>query len=130
MSKTGENFSIINTTKGRLPSGPFAKIKSKILGDIYSLSLNFVGTKKIQSLNSKYRKINKSTDILSFPLSKNEGEIFICPKIAKIKAPKFGRNEKDFIIFLFIHGLVHLLGHDHGQKMENIETKFRKKFAI
>jgi len=130
MQKFEESFSIINMTKGKLPSLPFLKMKEKILGKNYSLSLNFVGVKTIKTLNSSYRKVYKPTDILSFPLLKKEGEIFICPQIAKIKAVEFHRDEKNFTAFLFIHGLVHLSGYDHGEKMEAVENKYRKYFHI
>jgi len=130
MYKLEESFSITNKTKGKLPSLPFVKIKEKILGKDYSLSLSFIGPKAIKSLNSTYRKVNKPTDILSFPLSKKEGEIFICPKIAIVKAVKFQRNQTNFLFFLFIHGLVHLSGYDHGKKMEAVENKYRKYFHI
>ena len=123
-------FSIINETKGRLYSLPFNFVKNKILGKKYDLSLVFIGEKKIHSLNKKYRKMDFPTDILSFVLSKKSGEIFICPKIARSEAKKFHKNEKDFIFSLFIHGLVHLLGFNHGNKMEKMEAKYGKIFKI
>jgi probable rRNA maturation factor len=125
-----KKFLIINETKGKLSSLPFDKIKNKILGKKYELNLIFVSDKKIQALNKTYRKVNSSTDILSFPIDKNSGEIFICEKIAKKKAKDFEREYNNFIAFLFIHGNVHLLGYDHGNKMEAEEFKFRKFFKI
>ena len=125
-----EKFSIINETKGKLPSLPFVQIKNKILGENYELDLIIVDEKKIYSLNKTYRNVNSSTDILSFPISENAGEIFICEKIAEKKAVDFERKYNNFIAFLFIHGCVHLLGHDHGDEMEKIETKYRKVFKI
>ena len=127
---TNKTFIIINETKGKLPSLPFEKIKNKILGKKYELDLVFVSEKKIHALNKTYRKVNKPTDILSFPLSKNSGEIFICQKIAEKKASDFEREFENFIAFLFVHGNVHLLGYDHGNKMEAVEAKFRKIFKI
>ena len=108
----------------------FELIKKTILGSKYELSLVFIAPKKIQSLNKIYRKINKPTDILSFPLSKTTGEIFICKSEAKKEMVKFGRTFENFLTYLFIHGLVHLKGHDHGPKMEKVEAKFRRKFGI
>ena len=125
-----QKFSIINETKGKLPSLPFEQIKNKILGKNYELDLIFVGEKKIHSLNKTYRKVDSPTDILSFPISKDCGEIFICQKIAEKKAKVFERELKNFISFLFVHGNVHLLGYDHGNKMESVEEKFRKVFKI
>ncbi len=127
---TNKTFLIVNETKGKLPSLPFVKIKNKILGKKYELNLIFVSDKKIHTLNKTYRKVDSPTDILSFPLDKNSGEIFICKKIANKKAKDFEREHNNFLSFLFIHGCVHLLGYDHGDKMETIETKFRKNFKI
>jgi len=126
-----EQFSIINETKGiRQRRMPFLEIKNKILSKKYELDLIFVEDKKIHELNKTYRKVDSPTDILSFPIDKNSGEIFICEKLAKIKAVDFGREYSNFLSFLFIHGCVHLLGYDHGNKMESIEVKFRKIFKI
>lgn len=125
-----ENFSITNETKGKLPSLPFEKIKNKILGNKYELSLIFVTEKKIHALNKTYRKVNSSTDILSFSIDKNFGEIFICQKYSIKKAKEFERECNNFIAFLFIHGCVHLQGFDHGTKMEKEEVIYRKYFKI
>ena len=125
-----DNFSIVNETKGRLPSLPFSLYKNKILGKKYELDLIFVNEKKIRALNKTFRKKDSSTDILSFPIDKNLGQIFICEKIAKKKAKEFEREYNNFIAFLFIHGAVHLLGHEHGNKMEKLEGKYRKIFKI
>jgi probable rRNA maturation factor len=124
------NFSIINKTKGELPSLPFVKMKEKILGKKYDLGLIFVSKNFIHSLNKKYRKVDSPTDILSFPIDKKTGEIFICMEIAKKKSKDFERNINNFTAFLFIHGLVHLLGYDHGNKMEKIENRYRSYFNI
>lgn len=127
-----ENFLIFNETKGTLKNKdvPFALIKDKILGKKYQLDLVFTTERKIHSLNKTYRNVNKPTDILSFPIDKNSGEIFICEKIATKKSKDFQREYNNFISFLFVHGCVHLLGYDHGSKMEKIEIKFRKLFKI
>ena len=108
----------------------FDQIKKAILGEKYELGLVFVSTKKIQELNKTYRNINRPTDILSFPLSKTSGEILICKSETRKMMTEFGRTYENFLAFLFIHGCVHLKGYDHGDKMEKVEIKFRKKFKI
>jgi len=105
-------------------------MKDAVLGKDYDLSVVFVGKTKIQSLNKTYRKMDSPTDILSFPLSEKSGEIYICLDVADKKSLEFERSPRNFLDFLFIHGLVHLLGHDHSDAMEKIEEKFRKKFNI
>ena len=128
--KTESNCSVTNLTKGKLPRLPFALIKEAVLGKRYDLSLVFCSRQKIRVLNRKYRRKDKVTDILSFPLSNVAGEIHLNLDEAKKEAKKFGRNFENFVGFLFIHGLVHLEGFEHGSKMEIRERKFRNKFGI
>lgn len=123
-------LTIKNTTKSKLPRLPFQLMKDAVLGADYELSLVFVGPRKSQALNKEYRGKDKPTDILSFPIAHNEGEIFIDLATTAKKAPEFDRTLTNFIAFLFIHGLVHLKGFDHGSKMEHEEKKFRKMFSI
>jgi len=113
-----------------LKNSKLTKIKEAVLGPNYELSLVFTTAKKIRELNNTYRGLNEATDILSFPLSKNSGEIFICKSEAKKMMTEFGRPYENFILFLFIHGLVHLKGFDHGAKMEKVEAGFRKQFGV
>lgn len=123
-----ESFSIINTTKGKLPSLPFVKIKEDILGKKYSLSIAFVDEKKSREINKEYRNKDNSTNILSFLLHKNEGEIIICPPVVKREAKSFERNFSQFLGFLVIHGMLHLKGHEHSSTMERLEEKYDKKY--
>lgn len=108
----------------------YLAIKNHVLGEKFELSLVFVGDKLSKSLNNKYRGKNKPTDILSFPLSSQSGEIFINLKRVTVEARKFNRSFENFVLFLFVHGLLHLKGMDHGSKMENAEKKVRTKFKI
>lgn len=123
-------FSITNTTKAKLPSLAFEAMKNAVLGKKYELSVIIVSKSEIKKLNKEYRDINEATDILSFPLSDKFGEIYINPDMTKVMAKKFEREYENFFGFLFIHGLVHLKGFDHGSTMESIEASFRKKFGI
>ena len=124
------NLHITNTTKSKLPDFDFIAMKNAVLGRKYELSVIIVSKSEIQKLNKEYRDINKPTDILSFPLSDNFGEMYINPEMTKIEAKKFDRKYNNFFAFLFIHGLAHLKGFDHGSTMESIEARFRKKFGI
>jgi probable rRNA maturation factor len=123
-------FFLTNKTTSAIPCPAFRAIKEAALGKKYELTVTFVRPKEIQKLNLTYRNINKPTDILSFPLSKTEGEIYICPAESRKEAKKFDRSYVNFIAFLFIHGCVHLKGYDHGSTMERIESELRKKFDV
>ena len=125
-----KSFSIINKTKSTLPRVPFELIKNKALGKNYTLSLVYINEAESKRLNKKYRNKNKSTNILSFELEKNSGEIFITPVVAKRQLKDFGRKFDNFIAFLFIHGLMHLKGMDHSSTMDRAEEKLRKQFGI
>lgn len=124
------SFTIINETNSILPSIPFEQIKDSCLGKKYSLNLIFTDSAKIKKLNTIYCDKEYATDILSFPLSEDEGEIYISEKEARLESKKFNRNYDNFLGFLFIHGCTHLKGYDHGAIMEEKETKIRSKFGI
>ncbi len=109
----------------------------------YSFSLLLSDTKEIKYLNKKFRKKNKSTDILSFPnltkknlqiLAKANQEIYLGDIIINFK--KMNTFSKDLFRkhfnILWIHGLIHLFGYDHKKntsykKMNVIEKKFLRK---
>ena len=129
MTVTG-GFFFFNETKAKMPQAIFRRMKDVVLGKKYELSVVIVSAEKIRELNRRWRDMDKPTDILSFPLSETEGEIYINPHMTKKEAPKFDRTYDNFLLFLFIHGLVHLKGYDHGVIMESIEKRFRNKFKV
>ena len=105
-----------------------------------SFTLLLSGKSEIKKLNKKFRKRNRTTDILSFPFYKKEdlrskikknNEVYLGDIIINLYKIKQNKNLSDFKIRfnkLWIHGLVHLLGHDHKQdgdfnKMIKIENK-------
>jgi probable rRNA maturation factor len=124
------SLTITNTTKGKLPRLPFAKMAAAVLGPEYEASLVIVSPQKSRELNRIYRAKDSSTNILSFPIDKNEGDIFIDLKKARSECALFERSYTNFVGFLFIHGLFHLKGFDHSSKMEVQEQKVRKLFSI
>jgi len=107
-----------------LKNSKIEEINNDILGKDYDLSFAFISKEEIKKINKKYRGKNEPTDILSFPLSKNSGEILICRDIAKAKAPKFGMTFENYLLFLVIHGCLHLKGLKHGVKMEKYELTY------
>lgn len=132
MAGSDSNLSVTNVTKGAPPVGgaPFAAMKDAVLGKSYELSLVFVSRAEMRRLNRLYRGKDASTDTLSFPLSKTSGEIFMNIEEARKEAKKFGRNPKNFLAFLFIHGLAHLKGMRHGSRMESFERKYCARFGV
>ena len=99
--------------------------------------------KEIKILNNKFRKKNKTTDVLSFPFKskknlkrylKEKKEIYLGDIIINLSKIKNKKNISEFKIEfdkLWIHGLLHLFGHDHKKKkdflkMSMIEKKYIK----
>lgn len=125
-------FYISSTTKTapRIDEVLFRRIKEEVLGKEYELDLLFIGRTRARTLNFKFRQKDYATDILSFPIDKTMGEIYIYPAKAKSKAKEFDRTYQNYLVFLFIHGLFHLKGFDHGSRMENEEARVRALFKI
>lgn len=124
-------LNITNTTKQSPISkdSDFVSISERVLGKRYELSLVFVGEKAAKKLNQDYRQGDYVPNVLSFPLSESAGEIFICLKKIKKECADFEMKPAQYEKFLFIHGCLHLKGHDHGDKMEKLEKKFIKEFC-
>jgi probable rRNA maturation factor len=113
--------------------------KAFLKNNIYC-TLLLSGNKEIKNLNRKFRKKNKSTDVLSFPfqskkelinLLKKEKEIYLGDIIINLNRIKKKDLENFKLEFnhLWIHGLVHLFGHDHKKekdflKMNRLEKKY------
>ncbi|MAQ77437.1 rRNA maturation RNase YbeY [Candidatus Campbellbacteria bacterium] len=124
------NFTIQRRTKGTIPNVPFLELKNALLGKKYELSLVFPTLKESIELHTAWKNKSNPVNILSFPLDDNEGEIFITLSKARSEARKYGRTYHNHLIFLFIHGCLHLKGMVHGDKMEEAEKFWCSKFFI
>ena len=113
---------------GPIPDLPFLSIKEKLLGKKYSLTVIFCTPNESKERNKLYREKDYPTNILSFPLDENEGEIYISLSTARKDAKKFDMSYQKFLHLLFIHGCLHLKGHDHGSTMEELEDKYLTTF--
>lgn len=120
----------ICATARSYPKLPYSEMKDDILGREYRLSLVFVGQERARSLNKQYRNKTYTPNVLSFPLSEQDGEIFITPSIAKKECVKYDLSPTGYIGFLYIHALLHLKGLDHGATMDKAETKYTQKYGL
>ncbi|HDO23609.1 MAG TPA: rRNA maturation RNase YbeY [bacterium] len=101
-------------------------IKNKILGKEYDLSIVSAKDDLMKKLNSVYRNKYKTTNTLSFSLSKEMGEIFINITLAKKEAAKAKIPSEQYIDYLFTHSILHLKGYAHGKRMREEENKIMK----
>jgi rRNA maturation RNase YbeY len=90
-----------------------------------ALSITFVGPSRIRSLNRKFLRHDRETDVVAFaltaptsgpllpPASGLFGDVYICPAVAARNARAFGITPREELRRLVVHGLLHVLGHDH-----------------
>ena len=99
-------------------------LKTLKMKDNYAVSLIICGPVTIKRINRQYRDIDKVTDVISFALLDNEetveyedvielGDIFINRDRVYSQAYDYEHSVKREFVFLFVHGLLHLLGYDH-----------------
>jgi len=117
-------------------------LKKLGLNDNFDLSLVLVGPKTIRKINREYRNIDKETDVISFALLDEMeeyeipeenielGDIFINLDRVISQAKEYEHSLKREFIFLFIHGVLHLLGYDHMNKEdEKVMFSLQKKIV-
>lgn len=100
----------------------------------FALSILYVDVKEMQELHNKWMKLNTPTDVMSFPMDevndssrtkdKILGDVIICPSVSWSEATFRRENPARYFVFLHVHAILHLLGHDH-QKLR--QRKIMKK---
>jgi probable rRNA maturation factor len=95
------------------------------------------GDKGIRTLNRKYRRIDKATDVLSFPAPETAdnpaGDLVISLETALRQAEERGHSLEMEIKVLLLHGLLHLAGYDHeadNGTMHRKETRLRRELGL
>lgn len=117
-------------TDAALRSVPFRSIARAILGEAYELSLVVCGDALATRINRTYRKRRYSPNVLSFPLDKRTGEIFLNARCAEREARRFQVALADRLALLFVHACFHLKGYDHGAAMERLESAALRRFGF
>lgn len=115
------------------------------LPDGVEMGLTFVDDEAMRALNATHRGVDAATDVLSFPLFTADdmerlrddpdafperpillGDVVIAIDIAARQAADYGHGYERELAFLFVHGLLHLIGYEHGdepsrRRMRNAE---------
>ena len=106
------------------------------------LTLTFVDRAEIASLNAEHMGVEGPTDVLSFPLDAADaveeggappvllGDVVVCPSIAVDAAPDHGVNADDELALLVVHGVLHVLGHDHAEPGEAASMRERERVLL
>lgn len=109
------------------------------ISDDYELSILLTDDKRIKELNREYRCIDSPTDVLAFPMIDSFenlkispivlGDVVISLDTAKRQAENAKHSLDAEMVFLTVHGLLHLLGYDHQTKTDAAKM-FNKQNAI
>ena len=139
------SFEIINLTEEEITDIEdikrvinFAIEKEKLKNKLFNIII--VDNKYIKELNSKYRNIDRETDVITFALEDEDsvlsegeedilGDIYISIEKAKEQSIEYNHSLKRELAFLAVHGFYHLLGYDHTTK-ELEEVMFRKQEEV
>ncbi len=101
------------------------------------LTIVFSNDRLVRQLNRSFRKKDKTTDVLSFPIGEKGpdgsfylGDIIISVPQAQRQAKQKKQALEKELTILVIHGFLHLLGYEHGQGIEEEEAKVASYFKL
>lgn len=106
-----------------------ASLRNKDLLNCKEISLVFLSTTEMKKINKAFRGKNKATDVLSFASVTPDslGELIFCLDVLKNQAAEQKHTLGHEFLYMFIHGLLHLLKYDHEiSKIEHI-TMFKRQ---
>lgn len=128
------NYPLENSYEDTMKKIASLALQKEGLNDDYEIGLTFVTKDEIKDLNNEYRKIDKVTDVLSFPLiddfASDEtllGDVVISYDVAVEQAKEYGHSLEREIMFLFTHSILHLLGYDHIEDDDRLIMEERQK---
>lgn len=128
----------------RLQDGLNAVAKLHDLDDMTEVDITIVDDEEIHQLNRDYRNVDRPTDVLSFALDEDDedepellegqlhllGDIIISAETATRQAEEFGHGLEREIVYLAVHGLLHLLGYDHMVEEDKVIMRVKEEEAL
>jgi probable rRNA maturation factor len=112
------------------------------MGHTGELTLTFVDRAEIAELNEQHLGKVGPTDVLSFPLDAAVsetaddgvpvllGDVVICPAVARDQAPAHAGTLDDELALLVVHGVLHVLGHDHADTAETTAMRALERAVL
>ena len=103
------------------------------------LSVVLVSDRQMRTLNMRYRRKDRPTDVLAFPMREGRftrfrgallGDVVISMQTAQQQAAELGHGLFDEVVRLLVHGVLHLLGYDHERSARDAAVMARKEKAI
>ena len=106
------------------------------------LAVRYVDEATMADLNHRFMGKDGPTDVLAFPLEDDDvatgragapevplllGDVVICPAVAARNAPGHAGTYDDELALLLVHGILHVLGHDHAEPDETARMQARER---
>ena len=126
-----QNIKLESNISELIESACKAVLEIENFTDDAEVNVTLVSDDEIHRLNLEFRNIDKSTDVLSFPLGENGeydvnpengclmlGDVIISVEHALRQAEEFGHSKEREIAYLTVHSVLHLLGYDHVDEAE------------
>lgn len=132
-----DDMEITEEIKNLIEKSIAAVLKVENLDENVEVSVSFVGDDEIRDLNRDYRGVDKSTDVLSFPMddefiieSRILGDVIINTRRVMEQAEELGHSNDRELSYLTVHSILHLLGYDHMEDEDKKEMREREKLAM
>lgn len=133
--------------EGRLKEGLNAVAKLHDLTDDTEVGITLVDDERIHEINREYRNVDRPTDVISFALDDDLedsdepelidgpeehllGDIIISVETANRQGEEFGHGLEREIVYLAVHGLLHLLGYDHMVEEDKVIMRAKEEEAL
>ena len=121
---------------GRTALRTFAEVLRRDLCNGRPFTCLLTGDKELRRLNKQFLGHNYATDVLSFPAGESIGplgDIAISLERAKAQAAEHGHRIEQEVRILMLHGVLHLVGHDHESdqgEMRKLESRWRETYGL
>ncbi|CAG7592734.1 Endoribonuclease YbeY [Peptoniphilus tyrrelliae] len=132
-----DDIKISEEIKDLIEKSIAAVLKVEELDENVEVSVSFVGDEEIRELNRDYRGVDKSTDVLSFPMddefildNRILGDVIINTRRVMEQAEELGHSNEREVSYLTVHSILHLLGYDHMEDEDKRQMREREKLAM
>ena len=121
-----------------------AVLTTENFGKDAEVSVSFVSNNEIKNLNKIYRNKDSVTDVLSFPLTGEDGTVEVNPETGAVQlgdvvisletavkqAQNYGHSLEREVGFLTVHSMLHLLGYDHMENLEKVRMREKEELIM
>ena len=114
----------------------------------FYLSVTLTNPEQIHKLNQEYRKVDRATDVLSFPMFEKEeideivskqiknpipevlGDIVISIEKVKEQANEYGHSFERELSYMLVHGFYHIMGYDHIEEEDKVKMRAKEEVVL